>query len=355
MKSIISQLNERGWAIKPCQGTFGIEIETEVKHKNNYPPGFLTEIPMVSQNHMWDFRDLPEWKGHVDHSLRNFGIEYVLREPLLFDDTVKALENFGEKTQKIKFIEDAPGTSVHIHMNVGKYDFRSLGNFLTAYSLYENILAYFAKRPSNLFALPIRCAEENHSVMVNIFSGVERGDHSPFCDLDPQMFKYAALNLCPLLHLGSVESRLLRGTTNASEIINWVTILKELLAFSIQPGLTPDVLMSELRVRGKDLMFEIFPDTHDLLSIEHYDYLVSDRQIFYAGYLSASVNNWNSLEFPATKKENPRKKKADIHGQSYSQYLINNGIVAHTEASQTPMWDVHEPVEDDIMLLEEDD
>lgn len=295
-RSIAEELNEYGYKIPKTKGDFGLEIETEVLGLSSYPQGSIIQIPQKG-HHLWDFPGLPEFKGHEDGSLRNFGVEFVLRNPMSYEDADRAVAKFGEVFGGVPFMKDSPGTSVHVHINLAKHSWCTLGNFLTAYSLVENLLSVFAgpTRTSNLFALPLRCAEDNHTAMVDIFTGIEAGRISGVQKLSDESHKYAAMNLAPLYRLGSVESRLMRGVTDADTIRLWLRILNELLEFSKLRGLTPRDILEEYHSNGNFLEL-LFPETHGSLPQDYS--MITSRSVFYAAWLADCVQDWKSLSLP---------------------------------------------------------
>ena len=336
MRSIRDQLNEAGYSIPDAKGDFGFEIETEVNSPLDYPTGFLKEIPH-KYHHYWDFPGMMEFKGHYDGSLRGFGVEFVFRKPMAYEASDDALRKFGALTHGVPFIQGSPGTSVHVHMNLAKHSWCTLGNFLTAYSLVENVLAVFAgpTRTSNLFALPLRCAEVNHSTMVDIFTGIEAGKITGIQQLSDESHKYAAMNLAPLYRLGSVESRLMRGTTDPDLLRLWLKILNELLEFSQLSGLTPRDVVEEYNVSPDGILRMVFPTTYSHLPDE--PLLMTPRSVFYAAWLADCVKDWGGLELPAPKK--PRsKQKSDFPAPSaYPMYLTKTDVyifTSHTGAMQ---------------------
>src|SRR6185295_18987808 len=112
---------------KGVSGVFGLEIETETL----VPYALDMNGRGGGYNFLEPFR-LKDWKIVEDHSLGNFGYEYVLTKPLSFADTKKALEEFDQKTkeQKIEFLQDRQSTSVHVHMNFQHEPFKTLGNYV---------------------------------------------------------------------------------------------------------------------------------------------------------------------------------------------------------------------------------
>lgn len=299
----------KGFKFKPTFGRFGIEIETEVPKKSDYPSGFL--VPHVFHNKEgWIFPNLPSWIGHIDLSLRNYGVEYVLSEPMDYDQTMVALDEFGRETKKIPFIKSAPGTSVHVHLNALPETFLTLANFLTLFTLFENLLVEFSgeTRRSNLFALPNRCAETTYWNICELFKSIDRGSTDGVF-FHEEIVKYAVLNLARLKSFGSIEIRCFRGTTDVQEIKDWVSILNNLMEYSRVPGLTPKGVIAEFNKNSEEMFSEIFKDYAGVLrSIPEFDNLIV-RNLWYAGCIAMAVQDWGGINTKISSRRNEFEEK----------------------------------------------
>lgn len=194
-------------------GEFGIEIETETIDAYRIP-------------------NFKFWASHADGSLRNFGMEYVLKAPLTHDEIPVALAEFEQKMPMAHLI-DSPYTSVHVHVNMQNEDWVTLSNFLTVYSLMENVLVRYSgpDRVSNLFCLPIKDAEGCLDNIMSVLTAVQKRSFGRI-RLSEDNAKYSALNLATLYTLGTAEIRTFRGVTNVKPISDWVTIIKRIKDFS---------------------------------------------------------------------------------------------------------------------------
>lgn len=297
--------------LKKHEGDYGLEIETEVAKSEDYPKGFFKEHTDEDNGKLvYKFKDSlnTHWIGHPDGSLRGFGMEYVLKKPLEISEVNKALDIFEEETKKIPFIQGTPSTSVHVHLNVVKEGPIQLANFLTAYVLLESILVEFSgeTRRSNLFALPVRCAEHSHRAIMSLFKKMEDRQKSALA-FSQEAYKYASINLSPLSKFGSVEIRPFRGTTNVSEIKAWVNIIDRLWVYAKSEGLYPNQIPTEYGKKGIDFMLDIFgPYTIGLMSAidNELDEYVGEN-LFYAALIGNAIKDWDSLKnfFPKTAKK----------------------------------------------------
>lgn len=265
---------------KLLKGTFGIEIETEATKA--YDPS------------SYSF-----WTVHRDDSLRGPGpYEYVLKTPLNWGEQLDAaLDEFTEKTSGVKFIPDSWTTSVHVHINMLPENIMTFGNFLTTYTLTENLLLKFAgkNRESNLFCLPLKDAEENFYTMKHVINGF-RDRRYNFLEVNANENKYASLNMASLYTLGSVESRLLRGTTDIKLIKDWVGIFQNMLEYSRQ-DITPREIVFAWKDRQSELLTDIFGPYRKLIRVDNEDTLV-EKNLWFSASLASQVKDWRSLIKP---------------------------------------------------------
>ncbi len=231
----------------PQAGTFGIEIETEVESASVYPPFTFSEFyPTKGHQQSDTILGLPQWEAHTDNSLRNYGLEFVLKKPLDFKEARQALDDFGSVFVDIPFIKNAPATSVHVHVNFQNDSFVTLANFLTIYFYIENVLMEISGRRSNLFALPVRIAGNIIPAVVNFFKNIALGQPAGG-SVNINSHKYGALNVANLWTHNSVEIRSLEGTTDPERIKEWIAILEKI---KIQANLFKDPREILLKIKN---------------------------------------------------------------------------------------------------------
>lgn len=275
-----------GAPYKKYKGTFGIEIETE--------SAVRYEVPTFAF-----------WVQHQDNSLRDFGVEYVLKQPLQIEKEIpEALEEFKEKTKHVKFKEQSNTTSVHVHMNMLNLNTLQFANFLTVYSLVENLLVRFCgeSRTSNLFALPICDAEETYVNILELLRGIGNFKYHTL-NLPVESTKYAAINLSALSRFGSLEIRTMGGVTDTKVILDWVSILNALLEYA-KGVKDPLTFVEAYRVRGLGIIEEIFGKYSKLLLIpgsEHY----LDKNLWYTTSIADVSKDWETFGEPPKPKASP--------------------------------------------------
>lgn len=329
-------------------GTFGIEIETETKSAGDYPEGFFKED--TSSGHLRFRVPMSEWEGHVDNSLRNYGMEYVLRKPLTFDDVMPALDSFSQHTKSVKFIQNAPSTSVHVHVNMLHERPSTMANFMALYTLFENVLVDYSgeSRRSNLFALPIRVASATVDNMRDIIQMFRDEDFSLW-RLNAASAKYAALNLAPLSTFGSLELRSFRGETDVNEIKDWIRIINSLLTYAQTPGLTPRIVMFEYKMRGVSYFDEVFKGMAEKIRSRVNDISeLIERNLWYLYKIATSVDDWEAMDQMKEKEKVVLKKKAPLTVNDFGQ-------IAEWTPSNVPPTTLTAIVDDFENQHEEDD
>lgn len=342
MQTIYDQLYP-WYKFKKNFGRFGLEIETEVKHKNAYPGGFLIPDVMEDGKDGWQVPSLPGWVAHRDDSLRNFGVEYVFREPVDFKKANELLDLFENVTRGVKFIEGSPGTSVHVHVNVLPETFLTMANFCTLFTMFENLLVEFSGelRRSNLFALPNRVAETTYWNVCEMFKEIEKGNSSAIMFSD-QNVKYAVLNLARLNSFGSLEIRCFRGTAIVDDIKQWLGILNRLVEFSRTPGLTPKVIIAEYNLNSIEFFSNVFEDYAGVLrSIPGFEGLVN-RNLWYAGSIAMAAKDWMNIDNHFMEKTPPKSKGPKTQPFTLPLGAYDNATlqVAAQQIYDAPVWGV---------------
>lgn len=207
------------WARNP-KGEFGIEIEVE---GGPFPEGSPTN-----------------WQRVEDHSLRNGGVEYVIRNPLREDNVRGALETLRD------FLGDTPlsftyRTSVHVHVNVQDLTIKQWVNFLVAFTILEEALVDVVgpKRAGNKFCLRAVDADETlRQVRDNLRSG------NITAGLGGDL-KYASMNIVATLTHGTLEFRAMEGNLDVDRITQWVNVLSRIKDYARQAD-DPTAIVGEM-------------------------------------------------------------------------------------------------------------
>lgn len=295
---------------KPHKGVFGIEIETESLEPYDTPVSSI-------------------WKVDDDHSLRNFGREYILSKPCTFEAVDAVLDEFEEITIKrgLKFIPDRTSTSVHVHVNMQNETLVTLGNFMTIFTLFEDILLDFCgeHRRSNMFCMTSRYAGGVYRRYREFFAEIEKGSTSSVLNLREDDQKYSALNIVPLQKLGSIEVRTLNGVTDKVKIKEWIGIINSILVASKTPGLTPSVILETVR-QEQGPFFEFVFGAYAMKLKSPDMFLRIEKSLWYAASIAGDID-WPNL--PGRVKKRVEEDRAEAMQMVAPPMKVKNKIVGN--------------------------
>lgn len=280
--------------MKHSHGSYGIEIETETLGGFAYPDGFLKTVYDDCGDPVGWENPIEGWKAVEDGSLRNYGVEFVLDRPMSYEESLEALDRFGDATSNVDFIRNAPATSVHVHINVQNWLPITLANFLTLWTLVENCMIEYAgeDRRSNTFCRPIRTAQIILDQYQEIILSLDEQDVFKLYH-DEGASKYAALNISPLTTLGSIEVRCMRGTTDVKVIKEWLSLINRLVE-QAKTFENPEAIMQSLKEDGPvDFLFTVLGDVE--ITEETINLLLRNQK-FAADLAYETLDDWNTFE-----------------------------------------------------------
>lgn len=287
-------------------GLYGIEIETETLEEYSPPV-------------------MPFWESKEDGSLRNFGIEYVLKTPMDLVGITEALHIFKNETSHLDFIKDSATTSVHVHMNMLNETVRTFANILTLYALVENLLLRFSgeTRQSNLFCLGMSDAEQTLINIRQLLKSFENLYWGAVADYTDSNAKYAAVNIATLGKFGSLEFRSFRGETDIDKILEWVFILDKIYQYCKQ-DLYPLNIINQWYEREFDFLEEVFGEIFPKIVLDREEDLplVMRSNFWYATTIASSIEDWKVfLEKPkvVVKKETVEQKSLENFGVPFQE------------------------------------
>jgi hypothetical protein len=211
------------WERRP-KGEIGIEVEVE---GGPWPDGQATN-----------------WIPHVDNSLRNGGIEYVVRQPVLRERVGAALETLN------KYLADSNKvfsyrTSIHVHVNVQDMTLRQWVNYIALFCIFEELLVNVVgpERAGNKFCLRFKDADASmrllrQGILDETLPNILGGD-----------LKYASCNLRATVSHGTLEFRAMRGNLEVPFIKAWVDVLLA-LKDAAKVARDPSVFVQEMSFLG---------------------------------------------------------------------------------------------------------
>ena len=213
----------------------GVEVELENIHDievGGHPIGFSKR-----------------WVAVHDGSLRNGGVEFVLREPLGGKDLVESLmeleRGLRDSGRKPLMSER---TSVHIHLDIRSLTVQELRNLIILYTIFEKVLFKYAgkTREHNIFCASFADAQAllpmiNTSLMQG--KTIQRHRFGGFQ-------KYASCNLLAILDHGSLEFRHHSGEFRAAKLLRWINILMSMHKYAQMKRIIPKNLGNEISLIG---------------------------------------------------------------------------------------------------------
>lgn len=300
-------------------GDFGVEIETEVESSRAY-----------------DFPRMKYWSVKRDGSLRDYGAEYVLKAPANSSELQNALNEFKTVCSKFNFKKDSISTSVHIHLNMLNDTYLTLANFITTYSLMENLLIRYSgpDRISNLFCLPMIDAEGIVTHIEDLLSKINKKMFTRL-SMSPERVKYSALNMANLTTLGTAEVRTFRGETDIDIIFKWSQILLKMKEFSRRDNLTPpDIVLLYKDIGAEALVDLVFQEYSSEVKIFGKTKELIDSNIKYAAKFASVSKNWKQFGILKQKtvyrekvKSTLDKMSVDKFGSQYDQLPYHEKLV----------------------------
>lgn len=226
----------------------------------NILTGIEVEVEKVSQYAGKIANKLAEvWSAKEDHSLRNFGIEFVTRGAIESQYVVPAFDKLIQRIKEYTTEYDfSPRTSIHLHLNVLDKTPKQVDNIILLYLLFERSIFKFVSplRKKSIFCIPLQDTRQTRNL-------VEKGVQ--YCM--PEWNKYSSLNILPMREQGSIEFRHLEGTDNIDKFSQWYNIILKLVKFACDSDDTLYKRICDLNTTSQYLgfAFNVFGHTWDEL------------------------------------------------------------------------------------------
>lgn len=179
------------------------------------------------------------WNAIRDGSLRDSGIEYVLKAPLAGEALSEAINLLGGYVGGRRNICVNERTSTHIHMDARDMTPRQLLTFCVVYTTFEQAIFSMcdASRIENNFCVPVR---KNAGVIHRLSQLSKNIDSSRAVEnLASDNYRYAALNMAALRRFGSLEFRMRESLIDPSALKDWINIFLSIKEFSLANGNDP--------------------------------------------------------------------------------------------------------------------
>lgn len=301
-------------------GTLGIEIETESAEEYRVPA-------------------ILGWRAERDGSLRDFGREYITVGCVTRDGLKDSLNNWktglGNVHRKLR--TNSISTSVHVHVNVQDHTPLEALNFYLTSILFENVLANYAgpDRVGNLFCLRTVDAEDQYnSIKAHVKEASNEFDL--LRSFNPNNYKYSNINTVPITGQGSMEFRVMRGTTDPEEINLWGMSLADMQGFSRQFS-NPVDIVRKMRELGPDgLLASAFGANADQFKYRGWERDLLRNFIYVADMATCRQNGW---EIASSQSHAERKRQEkEAYDRMMAERMVRRAAAA-PQAVGAVAWD----------------
>lgn len=145
--------------------------------------------------------------------------------------------------------------SIHVHVNVLPLTFQQLAGVCLVYQTVERMLFEYVgnNRSENIFCVPWYQCNLSYTLVKRIESNPNVATR--------QWQKYAALNLLPVSHQGTIEFRHLHGTCDVKLITNWINIIGCIMKYALNtplPTISNEILNMNTVSNYKEWMQDVF-------------------------------------------------------------------------------------------------
>jgi len=201
------------------------------------------------------------WSEVGERSLRNSGAEYVT-PPIQGADILTAMDELRKHVASLQRMPTVgERTGLHVHIDCRDSTLQSLYRFIVVYTIFEKYL--FSKceegRDGNAYCVPLSDCQDLLVGMKKLLSPRDVTSRS-FLNNYP---KYTAINLKPLLSLGTVEIRMHEGTYDADVILHWVNLLLSIKRYAENSEDSPQQLVDAVCADPENYFADVFKQFGD--------------------------------------------------------------------------------------------
>lgn len=205
------------------------------------------------------------WRAEHDGSLRDGGIEFVLRQPLTGVDLELSIKELYEDILTKKYVTNQR-CSTHVHIDARDMTVPHLQAMVFVYTMVERMIYdnVAPEREDSFYCTPMYNSAKHRRIVGKALKDINFGD----CP------KYSGLNLRTLHKYGSVEFRMYEGLTESKDLSRWVKMLMRLKSGTKQYENTPltDILKMYSENTAESIVYSVFGDMgKDLLSNGNYN------------------------------------------------------------------------------------
>lgn len=209
----------------------GVEVELEnivfFRNGNYNITPYINSLPVPTT--FWNFVE--------DGSLRE-GTEFIFKGPMVGANITSALDEMDTFLKVYrrngKPVKVTDRCSVHVHLDVRDLNESQLNNLILIYLSVERVIFQYINplRLKNNYCRPLSDSSFKYTLN-DMLSQAKDKNLSSLCHVVKRdCDKYSALNVLPITKFGSIEFRHHHGTTNVSDIKDWINIILSLKVIS---------------------------------------------------------------------------------------------------------------------------
>ena len=226
------------------------------------------EVELERYNEVHD--DYTYWRPEHDGSLRDGGIEFVLRQPLTGVDLEKSITELYGKILDKPFVVNQR-CSTHVHIDARDMTVEHLRAMVFVYTMVERLIydKVAPEREDSFYCTPLYNSALHRRT---ISTALDKLDFS-------RCPKYSGLNLRTLNKYGSIEFRMYEGLTKSKDLTKWVKMLMRLKSGTKQYEGTAlkDILRLYSERTAESVVYAVFGDmARELLEGGRYNERLKD-------------------------------------------------------------------------------
>lgn len=179
----------------------------------------------------------PYFTTHNDGSLRDGGLEFVLREPLFGEELLLAIRGMDEVARALRF-KSSYRTSMHVHLDMERATYPDqVLSTAVLYAIAEPFLYKFVGQARDMcnYCLPWYRHDQHFGVFLK---GIKETLGASGADVTERLrrlkeFKYSGLNFFSLGDYGTLEFRQAPVGMDSAKVIEWINVIQSLRRFAI--------------------------------------------------------------------------------------------------------------------------
>jgi len=213
------------------------------------------------------FPKLQFWEGKKDDSLREGGWEWITKGPVYGANIRDAIEELFAESKKGNWSDGYPRAGIHIHLDVRDLDFESLelSRLISNYMIVEHAMFSYAGewRRNTQYCEALEDGQYDFRTLGKfLFSPPDSKEMLQ--DYAEMLSKYQAVNLRPLIDLGTIEFRQLPTKFDVEWLFDWIRVILALKKSAMDKDIV-DPLHALSNMGPEAYVRKILGDTYPVL------------------------------------------------------------------------------------------